>query len=317
MGRQPLAVGGPADAADFRQELLGRLGLGADASDQDVETAHNALVEFLERAPKEVRSWAAGRTTDVDEAFALLSGPEEDLMSAAPVFAADQVGQKKTFQAPAAPAAPDSPASGNPLRTRLVWAIAPVLILAAGFGVYKMGASDVPGISGTPTNSQTTAAAAGEPTSAPVDAAKVAALTKKVASNPKDVVSLLGLGDAYFAARDYKNAALWEQKVIAVDPKNQVGLLALGAAQFNQGNEAEAKKHWLVAAGLYPNSAEVHYDLGFLYLSQKPADMARMTAEWKKVIAIDPSSEIAKTVAKHMTSAKSPSPTASAHPSAK
>jgi len=42
-----------------------------------------------------------------------------------------------------------------------------------------------------------------------------------------------------------------------------VALLALGAAQFNLGNSAEAKKQWLLAEGLYPEVAQVHYDLGF------------------------------------------------------
>jgi cytochrome c-type biogenesis protein CcmH/NrfG len=314
MGRQPVAVGSRVDTAEFRHELLGRLGLGTNASDQDVEIAHSALVEFLELAPREVRSWAAARTTDVDEALALLSGPDIDLTAAAPLFAT----APETVRAPAAPAAPTSPAApgaGKPRRTQLVWAIVPLLVLAAAFGVWFMGRDPIPGISGTPTNSQATAAA-GAPAAVPLDQAKVAALTKKVTSNPKDVASLQGLGDAYFAASDYKTAAAWEQKVIAADPKNQVALLALGAAQFNLGNAVEAKKQWLVAAALYPKAAEVHYDLGFLYMSQTPPDTAKMTAEWKKVVAIDPNSNLAKTVATHLN-AKSPAPSASATPGAK
>ena len=69
MSRQPVSVGGRADATEVRHELLGRLGLRDNASDQDVESAHNGLVEFLELAPREVKSWAAARTTDVDEAY--------------------------------------------------------------------------------------------------------------------------------------------------------------------------------------------------------------------------------------------------------
>ena len=83
MSRQTVTVGGRADTTEFRHELLGRLGLRANASDQDVESAHNGLVEFLELAPHGVQTWAAARTTDVDEAFALLSGPEQDLISPA------------------------------------------------------------------------------------------------------------------------------------------------------------------------------------------------------------------------------------------
>ena len=304
MSRQPVSVGGRADTTEFRHELLGRLGLRANASDQDVESAHNGLVEFLELAPSGVQSWAAARTTDVDEAFALLSGPEQDLI--APAASAVTLTKDVLYEAaqPAAPApvdtpaAPVAPTSGKPRRTQIVWAVMPLLVVAVVLGVFYMGKSDVPGIDGTPTNGATTAAAA--PTAIPVDQAKVAALTKKVTANPKDIASFQGLGDIYFASGDYKNASVWEQKILGVDPKNEKALLSLGAAQFNLGNPAEAKKHWLVAAKLYPNSQEVHYDLGFLYMSQTPPDSVNMKAEWSKVVAIDPNSELAKTVATHI-----------------
>jgi tetratricopeptide (TPR) repeat protein len=316
MSPHPGSSGGRADTAELKQGLLGRLGLRADASDQDVEAAHNGLVEFLELAPHEVRSWAAAQTADVDEAFALLSGPEQDLVPTTRVAAMGQDGLDKPSPAPspgpAAPATPWSPATRNALRTKLVWAAVPLLVVVV-LGVFFMGkSSDVPPITGKPTGQQTQAS--GGATAVPVDPTKVAALMKKISANPKDKVSLQALGDLYFAAADYQNAAAWEQKVLGVDPKNQVGLLALGAAQFNLGNAAEAKKQWLVAAGLYPKSAEVHYDLGFLYMSATPPDTANMTAEWKKVVAIDPNSNLAKTVATHIKSTQTPAPSASATP---
>jgi len=329
-----MSVGGRADAAEVKQALLGRLGLRADATDQDVEAAHDGLVEFLELAPHDVRSWAAALTADVDEAFALLSGPEQDLVAATQVAAVTQGALNQTPAAPttarsassgvSAPAAAPAPpakswapaalTANKPLRKKIVWAAVPLLVVAVVLGVYFNGkSSGVPGISGTPTSSATTAPSSG-PTAVPVDPAKVTALMNKITANPKDRASLQALGDIYFAATDYKNASVWEQKVLAVDPKNQVALLSLGAAQFNLGNNAGAKTQWLIAAGLYPKVAEVHYDLGFLYMSQTPPDTANMTAEWKKVVAIDPNSALAKSVSTHMASA---TPTASASPSAK
>ena len=314
MGRHPVSADRGADAAELRSELLDRLGLTANASDQEVETAHDGLVEFLELAPREVRSWAAARARDVDEAFARLSGSAQDLAAAAGRLTAAQESQGETSRGPAGP----SPsATRGPRRTQATWVILPLLVVAVVLGVYYLGrGSPVPGISGTPTNQASATAAAG---SAPValDQAKVAALMKKVGADPKDVASLQALGDIYFASADYRTATVWEQKVLAIDSKNQVALLALGAAQFNQGNKAEAKEQWLVAAALYPNLAEVHYDLGFLYLSQDPPDMAKVTAEWNKVIEIDPSSKVAKTVATHLKSLRSPSPDTSVTPSTK
>ena len=307
MTRQSLSVEGRVDAAGLRNELLGRLGLRENASDADVETAHNGLVEFLELAPHEVKSWAAARTTDVDEAFALLSGPEQDLVAATPMVQDGPVqASQPPVAAPAAPGAIAAFAANKPARKKLMWAAVPLLVIAVVFAVFQMGKSDVPGISGTPTGQETTAAASG---ATPVDPAQVAALMQKISANPTDIVSLQALGNLYFAAGDYKNAIVWGQKVLGVDPKNKVALISTGAAQFNSGDQAGAKKNWLVAAALYPKEAEVHYDLGFLYMSQTPPDLVNQKIEWAKVVAIDPTSELAKSVQTHIKGTK---PTASA-----
>jgi tetratricopeptide (TPR) repeat protein len=323
MSQHPAPAGSQLEAEQFRSDLLGRLGLTDSASDQDVETAHDELVEFLEQAPSEVRTWATARSTDLDEAFALLSGPAEHLSAATPSRAVEaptpRPRQKTTVPAPAEPTVTRAAvlAAFKPGKSKWWWAVLPVVLAAVVFGVYNFGGgSSVPGISGKPTEAPS-AAAAGQPSAVPVDQAKVAGLMTKISADPKDVPSLLSLGDVYFAAADYKTAAIWESKVLAIDPKNQGALLALGAAKFNGGDSAAAEKQWLVAAGLYPKLAEVHYDLGFLYLSQAPPNTAKVRAEWNKVIAIDPTSAVAKTVATHLKSLDSPSPAASATPSSK
>jgi cytochrome c-type biogenesis protein CcmH/NrfG len=325
-------VGGRADAAEYKQELLGRLGLRSDASDQDVESAHNGLVEFLELAPHEVKTWAAAQTQDVDEAFAILSGPERDMVpptglattaqdgpaEATPVAAPATAAQPEAPAtppppAPAAPASswmPTALAGNKPLQKKISVVAGVVLVAGIGVGVYFNNGSGVPGINGKPT-----AQPSATSTNPPLDQAKVSALMKKISANPKDTVSLLGLGDAYFAANDYKNASLWEQKVLAIEPKNQAALLSLGAAFYNQGDMVQAKKPWLTAAALYPKLATVHNNLGFMYMSQEPADNAAAIVEFNKVIAIDPKSEAAKTVLTHLKGLQNPTSTAT--PSAK
>ena len=136
MSRQTVSVGGREDTTEFRHELLGRLGLRANASDQDVESAHNGLVDFLELAPHEVKSWATARTTDVDEAFALLSGPEQDLI--APAALGVTLTKNMQDAAPTSPAPPTftpsastAPASRKPGRAKLVWALVPANAVAS------------------------------------------------------------------------------------------------------------------------------------------------------------------------------------------
>ncbi len=315
MGRQSAAQ---LDVEHFRSELLGRLGLAGSAGDGDIERAYGSVTDYLEQAPAEITDWAANRTTEADEAFVLLSGPPERLAAAA--------------TAGAGPAgAPPAAVTPEPVVTRAAvlaafrprgraWLlIAPVLLAAVVFGVYHWGGgSSVPGVTGTPTNTASPAASDKAPA---LDTAKVSALMKKISANPKDVTALSGLGEAYFQAGDYKTTALWENKVLALEPKNKDALLALGAALFNQGDSAGAEKQWTLAANLYPNLAEVHYDLGFLYLSQDKPDLAKVRAEWNKVVEIDPTSAVAKTVATHLKSldekaGPSAAPSAAADPAA-
>lgn len=48
MSPHPVSAGDRQDAAQFKHDLLARLGLQTDATRQDVQAAHNVLVEFLE-----------------------------------------------------------------------------------------------------------------------------------------------------------------------------------------------------------------------------------------------------------------------------
>lgn len=294
--------GGPASVMEYRTELLGRLGLGDSAGDQDIEGAYRTVLDFLDTAPHSIAPWASAQRDDVDEAFALLAGPEESLAEAvaaaapvpvaAPAVPAGKVRTKAavSFEAPA-----------KPRRNPLLWVLAPLLVVGLVFGVYYVGRdSGVPGITGTPTSS---------PSTGTIDQAQVAALMQKISANPKDITSLQALADQYFQASDFSTASDFENKILAIDAKNQTALLALGAAQFNLGKTDAAKTAWLKAEELYPNNQEVHYDLGFLYMSVQPADTAKMKAEWQKVIDIDPKSDLAKTVSTHLNSSTpSPSP---------
>lgn len=285
---------------DFRVGLYARLGLTPKASDQDVESAHRDVLDFLATVPPQIRGWASAQIASADEAFALLAIPAAEL---------DAMVLSGNDQMPVStPVASVSNISlPNPARKKLIKVASVFILVAVIFGVYKMGNSKDP-LGGTAKSDQTASNGAGTTTST-IDQTRVTALMGKIGANPRDIASLQSLGDIYFAATEYKTAAMWETKVLEVDPKNKTGLLALGAAQFNSGNNSEAEKAWLVAADLYPNLAEVHYDLGFLYLSQNPPNIAKVTYEWNKVIKIDPNSSVAKTVATHLKGLASSSST--------
>ena len=293
MSSQNHAEATVTDPAAVRGELLRRLGLPADATDRDIEAAHRAAVTVLEHAPDDQRAWAQDQLSEVEAVWSLLS-------EAAPA-AADTATDPMVLDGDDAP--PATTAASPRTRSRIAWVAAGLVVLVgAAFGVHTMNsASGVPGITGTPDTSTSSPATA-------LDAKKVADLMQKITANPKDVASFAALANLYFVAGDYKNSAQFSSEVVKLDPKNATGWVGLGAAQFNQGDSKNAEKSWLKAVAVAPKNAEAHYDLGFLYLSSATPNLAKVRAEWQKVIAIDPKSDIAKTVQTHLTSLTSATP---------
>ncbi len=305
-----------ADTARLERELLQRLGLTSDANAQDIETAHDDLVKFLEGAPHELRDWAAREIAGVDEAYALLSDPTADLAALAAASAvAPSSAATRSVDTPAsavvpvaAGAAPTTVRRRNRTVLRAGIAAAVVVgVVAIAIVGYNAGAPSVPGFTGTPAPEASNAAQ--------VDQARVAELMQKIATDPKDVTALQALGDIYFAAGDYDTAGGWMEKILAVEPNNITARLALGAALFNVGKSAEAETQWRLVLRVDPQNLEAHYDLGFMYLSKDPPDMASVKAEWTKVIEIAPDSDVAKTVQQHLTSFESAAPGGTASPS--
>jgi hypothetical protein len=301
------------DAPSVEATLLARLGLSGGASSQEVEAAHEGLVEYLEGAPSDLRGWARHQIGVIDEAFALLSDPTIDRSALADSVAAAAPAPAPKAARVAAAVEPSTErptaVTGNRFIRRVAIGVAAIVgVVAIGFAGFNLnGGTGVPPINGSP---------APEAAASPgVDAAQVAALMQKIQADPKDIVSLQSLADLYYQASDFKTAGTFLEKILAVDSKNLTALLALGAAQYNLRDVAAAEKEWRAVLAIDPTNVEAHYDLGFMYLSASPPDIANVRLEWGKVIAIDPNSDVAKTVATHLASLDaSPAPNASGAP---
>ena len=323
-------------SAYSEHELLARLGLSDGASEDEVETAHNDVVAFLEEAPADLRDWARGQLAAADEAYALLSDRAAGLQAQPAATAGSQrvssrqAAPPQRFVVPARQArsaraarlaAPEEPRLPllrriGPLGRVAVAALALAGVLLGGYLVYTSDLPSVPGVSGTPAPEGQQA----------LNTNRVAELMQIIQANPNDIAALQELGDLYFTARDYATAAQWEQRILDIDPSNITAHLAMGAAQYNLGNSADAESHWRRVVELDPDDVdalvEAHYDLGFMYFSADPPDIDKTIAEWQTVIDLAPDSDIARTVSTHLATLEqwrasaSPSSSGSALPTA-
>lgn len=261
------------------------------------------LERFLATAPESLRPWAerelaaerdrahrpAGRSRDdapvFDEPEFSAHFDDDDFL--------DDPTRPRGARRPAV-ARPAAAAQGASRRSPATF-IAPLLALLLVTGiVYGVWASGRPA---APAAANSTAAATATPT---LDAARVADLTAKVQANPKDVASLRGLTDEYYAVGQYAKAAEWQTKVVDLQPKDVSSRLVLGAALANAGDAAKAEAQWVTVTQLDPKQAEAWYNLGILHFSADPPQEARAREEWVKVVAIDPNSDLAKNVSTHL-----------------
>ncbi len=364
----------PASLEHLERELLRRLGLDASATPEDLEAAHETVIEFLGQAPRELRAWARAQAAGADEAYALLTDPTALARSAALVGAAgrsaplpggpatppvrrehsrpgtaaaapvavpaadrhDDAGGRPAISddefdalmaevtpsahretvtggsraartvvsSAAGEAAGHSGGRGGSLRRIATVAIGVVLGGAVLFGVYQAGGGGGIRAATSPTATPSASAA--------LDTAAVAALMQQYQANPKNFDTLMSLGNAFYSAQDFANAASWFKQAAAVDTASVEALLALGAAAFNADDSATAEASWKQAVVLDPKNVEAHYDLGYLYFSATPQDVAGVQREWNEVIALDPSSQTAAQVKAHLATLGSPAPSGSA-----
>jgi cytochrome c-type biogenesis protein CcmH/NrfG len=287
--REATTTGTTSDPVVTRVGLLARFGLDAAADDQEVETTYDRIGDFLDQAPSDIRGWADRRQQEADRIFSLLTGPESELV------------QPARTAAPVAAGSPAPAPAGSSTNKVLIGIIAVLATVGVVFGVYWMGRPSVPDV-----GAAASASSAATPSAAPtLDQAQLAALTAKVKANPKDIASLQKITDLYFTANDWTNAKAAAQKVLAVDPNNEQGQISLGAASYNGGDMAAAEAAWKAGIKAHPKNAEMHYDLGFLYMTT--GRNAEMKTEWAKVVAIDPTSELAKTVQSQVGAVTKPS----------
>lgn len=175
-----------------------------------------------------------------------------------------------------------------------VWGFAGAAIAVMVIVVYNMGGGHAKA------GSTQGAAAEQQHGLSSAQRAHVARLMAKLRTQPKDVPTLVALGDVFFEAHEYNSAGGWMKRAVEADPNDVTARVALGAAEFNIGDAADAGRDWRRAVAADPKNVEAFYDLGFMYVSRQPPDMKDAKKMWAKVVELAPNSTVAKTVATHI-----------------
>ncbi|HEU4759864.1 MAG TPA: tetratricopeptide repeat protein [Dehalococcoidia bacterium] len=319
------------DALRPAPDYFAILGLGEDASQDEIEARYQALSEHLasEAVPSSLREWAAVQATLLDEAYAVLADPDQRaaLRSVRAAPAPAPVAEAAAASAPQAEAQPSrrdraasaaAPAPLEPgLRIRLPLRpgtgrllLGLVLGLAA-LGVFLLLRSGLPGGGG----GGATPAADQSGQIVPLDTARVAELMATIQQDPNNAEALFELGESFFLATEWQPAIDWFTRLVAIDPNNVHARTDIGTANFNLGRSEEAKAAWAAALAIAPSDVQLHFNMGFLYANAEPRDLDGARKEWQTVLDLAPGSDLANTAQVHLDSL-SAQPAAEATPAA-
>ena len=118
-------------------------------------------------------------------------------------------------------------------------------------------------------------------------AAAEAAVTSAEAAykaNPKDVKTLLALGDVYLQANRPDDADKIFGEVLVIEPKNSTARAGKAVVLLINGDAAKAQADLEAVIKDDPNSQYAHGQLAIVLWSANQADKAK--AEWEKVVAL-------------------------------
>jgi thioredoxin-like negative regulator of GroEL len=237
--------------------------------------------------------------TDFDSLYAAVTpsahsdmGPEAQPKRTRKEGPAPQASTAATADEAATLTAPIPASNGIWKRVALAGA-AVVAVVAIAVGVNAV-------VNGTPADATGSDGTTAQATAPAIDQAKVSSLMEQYQANPEDTSVLLALADEFYAGQEYDKAATWLDKLLALEPEDVQALLARGAVSFNLGDLPAAETTWNKVVAIAPDNAEVHYDLGFLYLNQTTPDWVGVQREWTLVVKLDPGSDLATTVQSHL-----------------
>jgi cytochrome c-type biogenesis protein CcmH/NrfG len=122
-----------------------------------------------------------------------------------------------------------------------------------------------------------------------LDEARVQNLQKALASNPKDVKSVIELGNTYFDAERWDDAITWYRRAIELDPNDADASTDLGVSLYYSNRADEALAQFEHSLKISPQHTKTLLNKGIVLAFGKQ-DLRGAAAEWEKVVTLAPNS---------------------------
>ena len=141
--------------------------------------------------------------------------------------------------------------------------------------------------------SQGSGSGGGAQAAPPLDESRATALKTTAQQNPADGATRVQLGNMYFDAGRFQEAAEWYEAALKVNPKDVNASTDLGIAYYYMNDPDRALAQFERSLGVDPRHAKTLLNIGIVRAFGKQ-DLKGAADVWQKVVAADPSSEEAR-----------------------
>jgi tetratricopeptide (TPR) repeat protein len=124
----------------------------------------------------------------------------------------------------------------------------------------------------------------------PFDAVRATELERQASAEPSNAAVRVNLGDLYFDAERYQQAATWYEAALKLDPKNVNASTDLGVAYFSSNQVDRALAQFQHSLSIDPRHVKTLLNQGIVRAFGKQ-DLAGAAESWQRVVEIAPDSE--------------------------
>jgi tetratricopeptide (TPR) repeat protein len=148
---------------------------------------------------------------------------------------------------------------------------------------------------------------AGQPAPRPLDQAQVQTLRAAAEKSPNDAKVRVELGNLYFDAEQFSEAANWYQAALTIDPKDANVSTDLGVSYYQMNQPDRALEQFQASLKADPKHAKTMLNQGIVLAFGKQ-DLKAAAAAWQKLIEVAPTSPEAETAKRALEGLKSAHP---------
>jgi cytochrome c-type biogenesis protein CcmH/NrfG len=160
-------------------------------------------------------------------------------------------------------------------------------------GAQSGGGRSTPPPAATAAPGQGSGGGTGAQAPPPLDESRVSAMKTTAQQNPTDAVTRVQLGNMYFDAGRFQDAAEWYEAALKVNPKDVNASTDLGIAYYYMNQPDRALAQFDRSLGVEPGHAKTLLNIGIVRAFGKQ-DLKGAAEVWQKVLVVAPSSEEAR-----------------------